>query len=543
MRKSFSVPRARRPDSGQPWYRAHWYRVHWYRVHWAALLSAGLSLACSSEKPPVQRPAQTPHAVAPAVTSNSATWRSAESAQRVAGAELATVLPLTSDDLPHESGVTGPVLNRDLLNLRYQAQVRILGPNDYLEDAEGRPPAASPTPDRQGPNGYQLGRFVPIQNERALIPFHERLERLATGRDRDGKVRVLVYGASHTQGDVFTSYLRYYLQSRFGNGGVGFVPLAKLNAWHRLLGFTIEEEGFKLQHSQRNYPEHGYLGLLGAASIGHARDAKVRITPKNQTDPELAASEYELSYGADKGAGDLILLVNDVPQMQLLGKANTIEDRFFRFRMTPGWHDIQVRPAGNGPARVYGVTIERPEPGVVIDTLGIGGARAASILDWNEGAWAAQVKHRDPALYILAFGTNEAVAAKESDDVYRAKLEQVLERFERALPGVSCLLVGPFDFPVETPQGYIPRTRLLEIIASQREIAAKHGCGFWDGYEFMGGTGSMHQWVLASPPLASPDHIHLNHRGYVRFGMSLADALMRAYDAYHLKVRDWAESH
>lgn len=493
--------------------------------------------ACSGEKPPVQRPPAAPEV---RVVATAALTRiplpEAPSTTKAPPASTTEVTAQPSETPAPPSAL--PVLNRELLALRYNAQTRILGPTDYLEDAEGRPPARPPT-ERSGPDGYALGRFVAIENERSLDFFHEQLERVATGRDRDGKVRILVYGASHTQGDVFTSYMRYYLQSRFGNGGLGFVPLAKLNDWHRLLGASIESKEFTLQHANRNYPRHGHLGLLGAAAAANARDAMVRVAPRNSSEAALAASEYEVSYGAERGGGDLILLVNEVPQMQLSGRANGLEDRYFRFRMAPGWHEVQVRPAGNGLVRVYGVTVERPEAGVVVDTLGIGGARAASILSWDESAWAAQVKHRDPALYILAFGTNEASSSKEKDEVYRAKLNEVLNRFHRALPGVSCLMVGPFDFPVETPQGYTTRTRLLEIIATQRDLAAQHGCGFWDGYEFMGGAGSMHRWVTASPSLAQPDHIHLNHRGYVRMGIGLTDALMRAYDEFHLVVRDW----
>src|SRR5690606_13988757 len=106
----------------------------------------------------------------------------------------------------------------ELRRLRFDAQVRILGKNNYLEDAQGNPPATAQVASHGVPNGYALGSFVAIENEGALETFHEQLERLATGRDQDGKVRILAYGASHTQGDLFTSYLRYYLQSRFGNG-------------------------------------------------------------------------------------------------------------------------------------------------------------------------------------------------------------------------------------------------------------------------------------------------------------------------------------
>ena len=511
----------------------------------AAWLSAA---ACTTEKPPLGRVPKPPTAL-PAVSSSSTPAETftadAEVLTPAVSATPAAVSPseaigptAAAPPLTPLSAPTQPVLNAELLHLRYQAQTRILGKDNYLQDAQGNPPPSAQQTAHGVSNGYTLGTFVPVENEGALETFHEQIERLATGRDRDGKVRILAYGASHTQGDLFTSYLRYYLQSRFGNGGLGFVPLAKLNNWHRMLDASIEENGFKTEHAQRNSPPHGFLGLLGAAARGSAKAAAARIIPKNNTEAYLSATDYELSYAAGPRGGDLLLFVNEVPRIQLKGRASEPEDRFFKFRMAPGWHQVEVRPAGNGSARVYGVTIERPEPGVVVDTLGIGGARASSMLSWNEKAWAEQARRRDPALYILAYGTNESTGSNAPIAHYRSQLNEVLDRFERALPGVSCLLVGPFDFPKETPHGYMTRARLLDVIETQRAVARERGCGFWDGYRFMGGPGSMREWARAEPSLASPDYIHLNARGYVRMGMALADAIMRAYDDFHLVDRE-----
>jgi hypothetical protein len=47
----------------------------------------------------------------------------------------------------------------------------------------------------------------------------------------------------------------------------------------------------------------------------------------------------------------------------------------------------------------------------------------------------------------------------------------------------------------------------------------------------MGGAGSMAEWARSHPRLGASDHIHLTARGYVRMGMALGDALLRAYDA------------
>jgi hypothetical protein len=95
----------------------------------------------------------------------------------------------------------------------------------------------------------------------------------------------------------------------------------------------------------------------------------------------------------------------------------------------------------------------------------------------------------------------------------------------RAAPEVSCVLISPFDL------GSSERPRLLRIHAAQRRISREFGCGFWDGYAFMGGDGGMRRWIYAKPPLASTDHVHLTRRGYVFAGIALGDALMRAYDA------------
>jgi hypothetical protein len=107
---------------------------------------------------------------------------------------------------------------------------------------------------------------------------------------------------------------------------------------------------------------------------------------------------------------------------------------------------------------------------------------------------------------------------------YERRLRAALTRVRRAAPGVSCLLVAPFDLPKRA------RGRLMRVIEMQRALSKEFGCGFWDGYRFMGGLGSMHRWVLTKPPLASADYIHLTRRGYVYAGIALGDALMRAYD-------------
>ncbi|MCA9600528.1 MAG: hypothetical protein KC417_00810, partial [Myxococcales bacterium] len=52
--------------------------------------------------------------------------------------------------------------------------------------------------------------------------------------------------------------------------------------------------------------------------------------------------------------------------------------------------------------------MEGEEPGVVVDALGVNGARAKNQLWWDDASFRAELAKRDPALVALAYGTNES---------------------------------------------------------------------------------------------------------------------------------------
>ncbi|HEX2735426.1 MAG TPA: GDSL-type esterase/lipase family protein [Polyangiaceae bacterium] len=489
------------------------------------------SVAASVPNVPAELVAQCP-AANPACGSQNPALTPAASAS----ATRSEVTPPPPVNPPAPVAALTPVYNREVLKLRAQAQRRVLGDVPLIEDEQGKlvtiNDVQAPAP---GVAQTPLVHFVGIENEHALDHFHQALEELATGRDPDGKLRIAIYGASHTQGDLYTGYLRYYLQSRFGNGGPGFFQVAKLNAYYRTLDFKVDSTGFRVEWAQRkDAPDVGRYGLLGAAAVGQFPYARVLVTPANERDLAYAAERYELYFDKGPAAGDFKLRVDEGKAETVTGHAESVSAGYFAFQRPKGWHEIEVRPKGNGPVRLFGISVERNEPGIVIDTLGINGTRAANLLRWDEALWSEQLTRRAPELAIVAYGTNEVTDTGEAITTYTENLRQVLTRLRKALPTQSCLLVGPGDFPKGEDEVWQTRPRLLQIIDVQRRLAPEFNCGFWDTFAFMGGEGSMHRWVSVRPALGSPDHIHFTARGYVQMGMALGDALMRAYDAFHL---------
>ena len=269
----------------------------------------------------------------------------------------------------------------------------------------------------------------------------------------------------------------------------------------------------------------------GASGHSSRSAAWTRISPRDADDPNAQASKFEIQYVAHPGGGKFKVLADGKKIATVDAKSKTPGLGRHRFELPLGAHTIEIRPAGNGEVRLLGMIAERDDPGVVVDTLGISGTRAANMLRWDEDIWAASIKARDPALYTLFYGTNEATDTHQSMSEYRRELKQTLQRFKRAVPEASCLIIGPGDFPREEEEGvWVTRPRVLEIVAAQREIAYEMGCGFWDSMEFMGGPGSMHVWATAKPQMGSRDHIHFTRRGYVRLGMAVTDAIMATFD-------------
>lgn len=451
-------------------------------------------------------------------------------------------------------------LNREALDARVHAQRSALGSDGGLfEDERGKPvpwisPSAGTLPgdpsfdddlldslpgssglgsdvQLDGPraNGNALGLFEPIDDAAPLAHFHDALRALRSGRDPDGKVRVAIYGASHTEADIYPQYLRSYLQDRFGDGGHGFVMPGL--PWRGYDQVDVKVEGFdhwRTEHAQRRDARgDGRWGLLGASISTKNPRAFGRVIPSEAA----AASRYELQFLAQPRGGHLELYVDGRRREVIDTSADTVRAGYHAFELPEAPHTIEVRPLGDGEVRIFGLTMERAAAGVVVDTLGIAGTRAANMLEWDLAIWQDALRRRAPDLLILAFGTNEATDTDQPIADYEARLHAVLVRYRETVPGASCLLVGPGDFPLPAPDGSLGvRPRVGEIIAVQERVAMEHGCGFWDLRAFMGGEQSMLQWMTADPPMAQKDHIHLTRRGYVRMGMALADALMTAFD-------------
>lgn len=395
-------------------------------------------------------------------------------------------------------------------------------------EASSRSPSAGPSSDALLP---ELAVPIPIEDPtgKSLAAFHAALARAQAG---GGQARILFYGASHVASEVFTGVIRERLQARFGDAGAGFVLPAKPWRWHRHTRVDYERSsGLTAVRIKARSPRDGIYGLAGVAfdaSPARASRTNMRIAVGPGT-PEVTA-RIDLFYLEQPNGGRLALFLDGERMQTLETGAALSRAAYATFETSDGHHHVELRTHGDGPVRIFGVVAERNLPGVVLDTLGIPGARARYHLHWDETVHREHLARRMPDLVVMAYGTNESGDDDVPIEDEEARIDATVRRIREAVPAASCLLVGPSDRPLANPDGgYEPRIRTELLIDAQRRVAATHGCGYFDLVEFMGGPLSMLRWTAAADPLGNPDLVHFTHRGYELFGAALYDALVSGY--------------
>ena len=359
-----------------------------------------------------------------------------------------------------------------------------------------------------------------LENAAGLVPFFEQLSHPPA----TGALHVMQYGDSHTASDDWANAMRMGLQSRFGAGGPGFALAGRPFRGYRRFDVWGESSTGWYTDGLVGRTGDGMYGL-GGVSIT-ARSAGQTVSLKAEC-PEL-----QLFYLQQPGGGQMEFIVDDAP-VQTISTDGPLSPGYFKYQPTDGTHEYLLRTMSGSPVRLFGWVAEN-RSGVTYETLGINGAQAGMLLDWNESIVASQLAQHEPALIVIAYGTNEAVSPRWTVEGYRTAFTEVVQRFRHAAPTASILVVGPPDCEMRVGQRRAPYPHLTEVIEVQRQVAYQHGCSFWDWRARMGGPGAVDEWVNAG--LSQPDRVHLTMAGYRMLGDLLISEMMEQYKRF-LAVR------
>ena len=377
------------------------------------------------------------------------------------------------------------------------------------------------------PPNDALGLDIAIEDRegKSMDALHRALVRAAAG---EGQARLLFYGASHVASDLFTGHIRRELQTRYGDAGHGFVLLVHPWRSYRHRDINIESDGMRweTQRVRVGDSEVERVGLAGIAMMSQRAGSFGAVYTAQESEYGRSAGFFELYYKSHPRGGDIDVFIDGRKARRISTRASKVSTGYATFRVPDAPHRFEIRTVSRRPVWVYGLVVERDQPGVVVDTLGINGSRARYQLLWDEQVYQEHLRRRKPDLVVLAYGTNESGDESPLED-YERDLRAVLQRMRDSVPEASCLLIGPSDRPMQVEERvFEDRARTARLIEVQHRLALEQGCGFFDLVAFQGGALSMVHWAANDPAYAAQDHIHYTRVGYQRLGEVLLSALL-----------------
>jgi lysophospholipase L1-like esterase len=316
--------------------------------------------------------------------------------------------------------------------------------------------------------------------------------------------RILHYGDSPTTADLITGDTRQLLQKRFGDAGHGFTLIGKPWAWYGHRGVDLSSHGWQMDPGTRWDLRNGLFGLGGVAFTGGVGGAgafsRVTLRDTNQT-------HLEVWFLRQPNGGDIAISSGGQPIGSIATGAPSRTAGFESFELKPGTGTLDF--STEGPVRLFGITLEKRKTGVVYDSVGLNGASVSMLaLIFNESHWAEELRHRNPDLVVLNYGTNESGFAAFLTREYEKELREAIRRVRTALPNASILVMSPMDRGQKNGGEIETLPTIPRIVEIQRRVAAELGCGFFNTFEAMGGAGTMARWYDSQPRLVSADFIH-----------------------------------
>ena len=392
-------------------------------------------------------------------------------------------------------------------------------------------PVARPSgPTRANPSRPASATPDLIDEHENLKAFYQALWR--TESKLPGAVtRVLHYGDSPVTADSITADARALLQEHYGDAGHGFILIAKPWAWYGHRGVDILGRGWHIEAATQSHARDGLVGLGGVSFEGAIGAASQIVLQEDH-------ARMEVEYLRQPGGGQLAIRSEGRELSEIETDDAAKQAGFQTVELPAGTRNIDL-VVERGPVRLFGVSFERDDPGVIYNSLGLNGGQVQAVVRYFDKAqWSVELQHQRPDLVVLNYGTNESIYADYIEKSYPGELREVIGRVKAAVPNASVLIMSPMDRGQRDASGRITTVpslpRLVEI---QRQTAAQMGCAFFNTFQAMGGEGTMARWYESQPRLVSADFTHPLPGGARKVGVLLDQALEAGYRRYQAKYR------
>lgn len=353
----------------------------------------------------------------------------------------------------------------------------------------------------------------------SLKPFYQALSRAG-----ERQVRIIHIGDSHVHADAFTGVVRQRLQEMFGDSGRGLVfPYAAVKT-HAARDYSTSIGG-AWTSNQSIFPPNGLpIGVQGVVAQTVVPASSFTIS-FYEDGPDLHSPLVKIYCEKDTRSFDVELLTN-AGEKDLRDCAAGLPGAPVVFALQRPYKRLAFRAVKQRKDqaffRLYGMSLENGQPGVLYHAAGLNGARFSDFAH-RQALAPLMIKEMEPDLVVFDLGINEVYTFRDNPSQFEKDVRAAVLSVRRERPAQPIVLVN-------LPEIYVGSVQLglsEKYTATLRRIAAETDCGFYDTYGIGGGAGSMLNWARSG--LARNDYNHLTWKGYAVKGDLFVTALLKGY--------------
>lgn len=379
-------------------------------------------------------------------------------------------------------------------------------------------------------NGTPLLNFGKGKDLKDISNFVIALQK---AKKKKGKARILWFGDSMVEGDLFVEEWRKRMQDTFGGHGVGWVPIVSVVENFRLTIRTQHSDDWKHASILNKENSHHALGLGGEAFIP-SEGSWVKYTAVNRPHLDYFEEAYVLVYAPQGGFLIQLSMGDSTIRIPVEGKSTLQKVKLFS-----GAHLKQTKLAFSNVSAetyVYGVSFESSH-GVFIDNMGLRGSTGLFLGNINPASLNTDwVREHPYDLIVLEYGLNVMKKEAKNYTWFIKSFNKTIERLQALYPDATIVLMGVGDRSEKVNGVYETMPMLTQFIQVQQQMAVQHQLFFWSIYNAMGGEGSMQNWAFQKPSLANKDFTHINARGGQVLGDKLFDACLFEFNRQRKRI-------
>ena len=347
-----------------------------------------------------------------------------------------------------------------------------------------------------------------LGDKKALKPFYKKLLELRNALRQT--VTIYQIGDSHIQSGYFSGTARTSLQKYFGNAGRGLVfPL-------RLAG-TNQPDDYKISASGSFSRLNSERGLSGYA-LKMADGLCLEITTNNFFRGDNSFNKLSLLTSLPGMEAKVEFASNETEKT-----AEKIGNYYYsRVYWKTEVSKVKLTLTGE-PTALYGIYLEKEQPGLLYHSCGINGAGFYNLLE--QQILFEQIGLLKPDLIVISLGTNDAQGTFRSE-VFTKNLNTFMHKLRYFNPETPVL----FTLPPDSNKRGKHNNDLDKMDKIIIDYAQDNQCAWWNLNEVMGGNSSIQKW--RKQQMSAKDLLHFTPKGYMLQGYLFYQAFIKSYKSF-----------